>query len=115
MSNNILKLSEFTNTPGSRFKRDHSEPGHSGEEFRDLKLIPALKDAIKKDIVLYVNLDDVAGYPASFIDEAFGKLANFFTFENLKAHMYVSCSDDPSVVIEVWDDIKDYVISRNVM
>lgn len=113
MSTLTIKLSDFTETPGSRFRHQHSEPGHSGEEFREQKIIPALKDAMSNKSIILVDLDNVAGWPITFIDEAFGKLGNVFTFDLLKEHLFVSCKDDPAIVLDVWECIKDYVISHN--
>jgi len=58
---------DFTEFPGGRYREDGT---FSGEEFRHDFLIPAL-DAF--DQVLIV-LDGTAGYPSSFLEEAFGGL-----------------------------------------
>ena len=63
--------------------------------------------------MILVVLDNVAGWPIGFIDEAFGKLPSKFTLEKLKEHLFVSCKDDPSTVLDVWECIYDYSISHN--
>ena len=58
---------DFTEFPGGRYREDGT---FSGEEFRNDFLIPALDNF---DQVL-VQLDGTAGYPSSFLEEAFGGL-----------------------------------------
>ncbi len=66
----LIKVAEqFTRYPGGRFR---SMGPHSGEAFRDDVLIPALLRDPEGEVVVY--LDGVAGYPASFLEEAFGGL-----------------------------------------
>ncbi len=61
---------DFSKTPAGRSANLHGE--HSGETFRDEKLWPMLQQAMKSNSKLTVTLDGTAGYPASFLDEAFG-------------------------------------------
>lgn len=63
----VIRVAEFTRSPGGRHKQRSS---HSGEEFRDDVLIPALKRGGKISVVL----DGVRGYGSSFLEEAFGGL-----------------------------------------
>lgn len=58
---------DFSRYPGGRYRSDGP---HNGEEFREDYLVPALRRGERLQIVL----DDVAGLPASFIEEAFGGL-----------------------------------------
>lgn len=75
--------SEFSRFPGGRYRTDGP---HSGEEFRERFLTPALN----RGEVVTVWLDDVAGLPASFLEEAFGGLVREgFTFEQISKHLKV--------------------------
>jgi hypothetical protein len=53
--------------PGHRYK---SQSMNSGEEFRDDILIPFIKNHINENII--INLEGAAGFPPSFLEEAFG-------------------------------------------
>jgi len=64
---NISIAKDFSATPGGRFNRDGP---YSGEAFRQRFLEPAI-DAGE---VVVVDLDQVAGLPSSFLEEAFGGL-----------------------------------------
>lgn len=61
-----LKLSDFTKTPGGRYRNDGP---FSAEEWRDDYLVPAAKIG-----PIVVDLDGTAGIASSFIEEAFGGL-----------------------------------------
>lgn len=58
---------DFSPYPGGRLRTDGPA---SGEEFRDDRLIPALKRSETVDVVL----DGAMGLPPSFLEEAFGGL-----------------------------------------
>ncbi len=62
---NVAK--DYTRFPAGRYKSDGP---FSGERFREELLAPALE----KTDVIEVELDGVAGYGSSFLDEAFGGL-----------------------------------------
>ena len=63
---------DFSRTPAGRTEADHGS--NSGEAFRKRLLVPKLKESIRFGSRLTVVLDGTAGYPASFLDEAFGGL-----------------------------------------
>ena len=63
-----LNVRDFTETPG--LSRKEWTPGRSGEEFRDLYLIPF----IMEHKFICVNFDGAFAYSHSFLDEAFGGL-----------------------------------------
>ena len=63
---------DFSRTPAGRTEADHGS--NSGEAFRIKHLVPKLKEAISSRSKLVVVLDGTAGYPVSFLDEAFGGL-----------------------------------------
>jgi hypothetical protein len=61
---------DFSRYPGGRWRRDGP---HSGEQFRDDVLAPALKSvADDPSAKVVVNIDGVAGYGSSFLEEVFG-------------------------------------------
>jgi len=71
-SANTFKIStQFSKTPGSRFRY---EGKFSGQELREDHIAPLLKEAIEKNTKIVIDLDGVAGYGTSFLEEAFGGL-----------------------------------------
>jgi hypothetical protein len=58
---------EFSRTPAGRYFDDGPA---TGEKFREEFLIPQLKEYGSVEIIL----DGTAGYPSSFLEEAFGGL-----------------------------------------
>jgi len=75
---------DFTRYPGGRYREDGE---HSGEEFREDVLVPALERARASSGRVIVVLDGVTGYPSSFLEEAFGGLVRerHFTAGTLKS------------------------------
>lgn len=63
--NQVSIADDFSPTPGGRFNRDGP---YSGEAFRQRFLEPPLDRGEDVDVFL----DDVAGLPSSFLEEAFG-------------------------------------------
>lgn len=88
MEKNILKIIEFTEYPGPRYIRQ-DKPGHhtSGEAFYLYKLNAAFTQAYKDNKLLVLELDGVAGYPSSFLDEAIGELIYDFTRDIVSKHL----------------------------
>ncbi len=84
---------DFSKTPAGRSKKAHGH--HSGENFRETKLFPMLKQAINSNSKLVVFLDGTAGYPASFLDEAFGGLIRerLCDKEMVKKHLIVKAKN----------------------
>ena len=80
---------DYSAAPGGRFA-DHGP--HSGQDFRDNVLAPALKDG--KDH-LTVFLDGTAGYAGSFLEEAFGGLIRVCHFapDDLAKRLEVRAQD----------------------
>jgi hypothetical protein len=62
---------DFSRFPGGRSVNDGP---HSGEEFLSKLLVPAVQEAKRSGGQVVIVVDDVAGLPASFLDEAFGGL-----------------------------------------
>jgi hypothetical protein len=77
-------LTDYTLEPGGRLRT--SGP-HSGEEWRETVLLPALQATSG---VLTVDLDGVDGFTSGFIQEALGSLPP----ERLR----VLCKDEPGIL-----------------
>jgi len=80
---------DYSRYPGPRFKKLGAD---SGEDFRDGTLIPALKDGRR----VAIQIDGTSGYPASFLEEAFGGLVRHgFSKTYLDSHLRI-ISEDPA-------------------
>ena len=66
----ISLVRDFSDSPGGRYQK---QGAYSGEEFRDQLLRPALKNPG----LVEIELDGALGFPASFLDEVFGRLVDF--------------------------------------
>jgi hypothetical protein len=102
----VLRVADdFTTTPGGRLR--HWGPD-SAEEFYEKHLAPAFALANCKGVLLVVDLDGTAGYPTSWLDEAFSRLAaregRWPTLERLR----VICRDEPYLVQEIFRSITEY-------
>jgi STAS-like domain of unknown function (DUF4325) len=95
-------VKEFTDCPGGRLKI-HGD--HSGEEFRDSILKPALE---AHDAVI-LHMDGAVGFPSSFIDEVFGTLSDQFGAEALTKKLKIDLNDDPIAFAE----IKNCILARS--
>ncbi len=67
----IVVARDFSRYPGGRYEADGD---FSGEAFRNEKLLPALRRGLATGHVVIVDIDGAAGYPSSFLEEAFGGL-----------------------------------------
>jgi hypothetical protein len=90
---------EFSRTPGPRTP---SHGPYSGQEFLQQVLKPKFEAALKSGARLFVNLDGAAGYPSSFLEEAFGGLAREFPGEVTQQRLEIACNDEPYLVEDVW-------------
>ena len=71
----LIRVSDYTLYPSGRFSTDGEG---NAEDFRTKYLLPPLKDNQQ----ILVNLDGVNGYPASFLDAAFGGLVRDEGFDS---------------------------------
>lgn len=92
----IIKLSDYTKYPFARYIADG--PG-SAEKFRLEYLVPALES--HHQIVL--DLNGVAGFPASWTEEVFGGLIrrHGFTLSELRSRLTIDVSDN-LLEYEIW-------------
>jgi hypothetical protein len=93
---------DFTRTPGPR-KR--TEGVSSGQEFLEDFLRPLYLAAVAKGSVLHVDFDGAAGYPTSFLEEAFGGLSREFGKDAVLSHIEFVCNDEPYLS----DEIRQYI------
>lgn len=99
---------EFSRTPGPRYER---EGQFSGEKFRKEYFYPRLLKAIKDNEELLVDLDGVAGFGTSFLEEGFGGLIreNGLELTVILKHVKFK-SDEEDYLI---DDINSYLKQAN--
>jgi len=83
-----VRVVDFSKAPSGRFPADGPD---NGETFRDKFLVPALR---ANDEVVVI-LDGAAGYPSSFLDEAFGGLIKRagMTLDVLRKKLKIVTSD----------------------
>ena len=93
MPDRVISIAvDYSKSPGGRFR---SYGPFSGEEFRDDVLLPALRSALADGSVVIVELDGTFGYPASFLEEAFGGLVRRgFSRIELERHLRLK-ADSP--------------------
>lgn len=72
----IIRVLDFAEAPGPRFI---GQGKHSGEQFYVEVLNDKMAQCIKENKELEVLLDGTAGYPSSFLDQAFGELVYDFS------------------------------------
>lgn len=97
---------DFSSTPGPRYKH---EGKFSGEVFRRDFLEPKLKEAIEKQIKLFIDLDGTAGYGTSFLEEAFGGLirVNKYSYEEIRNHIELKSDEEDYLVDDIMGYLKD--------
>lgn len=93
---------DFSKVPGPRYR---DEGPFSGEQFRDEILEPAFLKSKEKGLGIIVNLDGVAGYATSFLEESFGGLARKYGSAEVSSLIKVISHDEPYLI----DDIADYI------
>lgn len=92
---------QFSPTVGFRFK---DEGPDSGEEFRVKILEPLFVDPLNNELI-EVNFDGGAGYPTSFLEEAFGGLARKFGKKRCIQRLKFVSTVDPLLIDEVFSYI----------
>lgn len=94
----LLRVISYTRNPGGR--RRSEGPG-SGEEFRDLWVIPALREASGRSHVLMLDMDGVKYYPAAWLDEVFGGLVRRLNLPFLSRTLRINSKDDRGLESEI--------------
>lgn len=106
----IIKVAvDFSRTPGARKPEEGPFPG---VEFRNNILYPKLIEAIQDGEELLVDLDGVAGYGTSFLEESFGGLIreNGVSYNDILKTLKFKSNEDPTYV----DEIKQYLHEANI-
>ena len=93
----ISILKDFSRTPGFRYRSDGP---YSGEEFRESILEPLFEDP-STDEKIEIDLDGVAGYATSFLEEAFGGLARKFGIGVVLGRIQFISTEEPLLIKEI--------------
>lgn len=93
---------EFSNTPGPRYR---TEGPFSGEQFYQEHLLPRFRLALDKKALLFIDLDDTAGYATSFLEEAFGNLSLEFGVDTVLNNIQLKSDDEAYLT----DEIRKYI------
>jgi len=103
-----IKISEdYTKIPGVR---EEIEGDFPGEEFLSKILLPKFQQAIAEKKILFIDFDDTAGYPTSFLEAAFGGLARHYKDAGiLLKNMEFKSEDDPFLI----SDVTEYINEAN--
>lgn len=104
MDNRLIKIKDFSLTPGSRNK-DEGTKANSGQEYREDFLEPEFKMAIEGNYKLLVDLDGTVGYGTSWLEEVFGGLARKYGNNRVLNLLEFKSDEEPYLI----DDIKDYI------
>jgi hypothetical protein len=72
VKDHIIISSDFSDHPGARYRKDGD---FSGEQFLEEILLPKFNKAVDGNYLLQIDLDEVYGYPSSFVSGSFGKLS----------------------------------------
>lgn len=106
MNVEINIATDFSRTPGARYKTDGD---FSGQEFFEEILernFLSIKDSSYK---LIVNLDDTDGYATSFLDETFGGLARKYGKELVLNKIEFISHEEPYLI----EEIKSYMNEKS--
>ena len=100
----IVIKKDFTDAPGPRYIKQGE---YSGEYFREKFLVPKMKEALEKKEKLFIDLDGTFGYPTSFLEEAFGGLAEIYDKKDIINTIEFKSNDEIGLI----DEIKEYINS----
>lgn len=97
-------MKNMKSLPGPRY-RDQGQG--SGEEFRDVHLIPAFDKALEIGEKLIIDMDGAEyGYPTSFLEETFGGLARERGRDVVMSNLRIVCISEPLLEKEIEHYIK---------
>jgi hypothetical protein len=101
-----IKVKDFSTTPGARYRIDGD---FSGQEFYEDHLQKAFEISIGKKEKLIIELDGTEGYATSFLDEAFGRLAEEYGPKQTINNIEIISNEEPDWI----DEINSYILERN--
>ena len=101
-----IKVKDFSTTPGARYRIDGD---FSGQEFFEDHLKKAFENSIERNEKLIIELDGTEGYATSFLDEAFGRLAEEFGPKQTISNIEIISNEEPDWI----DEINSYILERN--
>ena len=98
----IRIATDFSRFPAGRYLSDGP---YSGEGFMREKLIPALQNGDKVQIIL----DGTMGYGSSFLEEAFGGLVRLkqWSLEDLLTKIEIVSDEEPNLIHEIHSYMED--------
>lgn len=101
-----INISEdFTDAPGPRYIEQGE---YSGEQFRKEWLVPKMEEALRKKEKILIDLDGTFGYPTSFLEEAFGGLAEVYDKKIIIDTIEFKSNDEIGLI----EEIKEYINSN---
>jgi hypothetical protein len=103
IENKIVILTDFTDSPGARYREDGD---FSGQEFLEDILLDKFNDAVAGNYILLVDVDSVWGYPSSFISGSFGKLSIEKGAELVLKHLEIKSDNSKTRYQEIISEIK---------
>jgi hypothetical protein len=98
----ICIANDFSFTPGFR---NRSQGQFSGEEFRE-DILEGFFEANAPEAVT-IDFDGTAGYPTSFLEEAFGGLVRKFGYENVVKKLNFISEEDDTIIADVEKYMKE--------
>lgn len=100
----IIIATDFTTTPGARYRKDGD---FSGEEFLEEILLKKFEKAVAENYILLIDLDKVWGYPSSFVSGSFGKLSISKGADLVIKHISFKSDENPIRLEKVINEIKN--------
>ena len=88
----ITLSKDFGHNPGARYKKDGP---YSGEEFLEKLLLPSFEEAVNGGGALEIDLNNLSGFPSSFVSGSFGKLSLLKTPDLVLKHIVFNSEDNP--------------------
>lgn len=102
MENFIKIATDFSTTPGARYRSDGR---FSGQEFYENILKNKFTNSLEHNEHLIIDLDGTYGFATSFLNEAFNRLALDFDPDTVWNNITIISSEEPYLI----DEIKEYI------